>query len=353
MKRRALAVAALVALVVLLLFLLGRAGEEGERQAARTPARPAAPAAPGPPEPSAPAAPPAEGAAAQRSRPAAGLAHAPRPRAPGLERPARERPAPAAPREPPVPGARATAPSIAPSAGGAAGAPPPAAAGAQPPAGSGAAAPAPTLLAEAAPAPGGPASTVPPDLTGAIRGVLLDRSARPIPLASIVAVSADASDAEETLTDDDGFFLLPGLRPGRYAVFTGLGGPLASQVPIRSVDVAPSAVSRLDLRERERGVTVRVIPRDPAGRVAAIQAVLVAGVPPEPGTFGALLSAEAIYLPRPHSPRTIVADVPDGTYTLVILQSARDPIRAAWAPIQVSGGREVVLDVELGSEPRG
>jgi hypothetical protein len=126
-------------------------------------------------------------------------------------------------------------------------------------------------------------------------------------------------------------------------------------VPSRGTDVGPGAVTRLDLAEVARGTTVRVRPRDPSGRRAAAQAVLIAGPPRESGTFGSLLASEAIILPDPASDRTVLPRVPPGVYTLLLIQGVGEPVRAARDPVQVTAfGGELEVDVEVAAAaPRG
>ncbi|HEY6099048.1 MAG TPA: carboxypeptidase-like regulatory domain-containing protein, partial [Anaeromyxobacter sp.] len=281
--KRWIAVAVLVVAVVVIVVLSSR------RRAPAPPAGPparqaaaAAPAAPPPPAVEASPAAPAREAAPHATR-GPRLAEAP---APDRVR--------AAPASPPT---RAPARSIAP-APRAAAAPPvlpparraPVAASPSVPASP----PPPAETARPAPAAPPPAPIETPRertaLTGAVCGVLLDAHGEGIAGATMLAVSSDGVDAAETMTGDDGFFLLAGLRPGRYAIFSGLGTPIAARVASRGADVAPSAVTRVDLSEPGSGATVRVTPRDARGRPAAAQAVLLAGPPRQAGTFGSLLA---------------------------------------------------------------
>lgn len=339
--------AILVAAVAAILFHFLVLHEPG-RQADRS--RPAKEPVPQAPVTQSPAAPPA---AAETPPPREGPPAAARD---ALPAPA---PAPARPPAPTAGAARAEAaasgrsarsdPSLPPPSGGAISLPVPAPPAAPP------APPPPSAPQEPSPKGSRPRSHAErAGLTGAIRGSLLDRRGRSLASTSVVALSTDGLDAAETITDDEGSFLLAGLRPGRYAVFAGLDTGLSSRLGARAVQVRPAEVSRLDLRERPKGATVRVTARDAKGRLAAAQAVLVSGAPSEPGSFGSLLASDAIYLPLPQAPRTVLADVPEGVYTLVILQGPGQPIRAAWEPVRVTGDAEIVLEVELGSlDPRG
>ncbi|HET8539494.1 MAG TPA: carboxypeptidase-like regulatory domain-containing protein [Anaeromyxobacter sp.] len=193
-------------------------------------------------------------------------------------------------------------------------------------------------------------------LTGAIRGAVRDSRGEPIRGTTVLALSADGTDASETTTDDDGLFLLAGLRPGRYVVFSGLGTPIASRIGGRGAEVQGAAIARLDLVEPASGAVVRVSPRDARGRPADAQAVLVAGAPSATGAVASLLASDAIYLPELGSERTVLPRVPPGVYTLVVLQGAGVPARAARDPVRIADERELVVRIELAAlaaAPRG
>jgi hypothetical protein len=194
-----------------------------------------------------------------------------------------------------------------------------------------------------------------PRLTGAVTGTVRGSGGEAIPGTTILAVSADGEDAAETTTDDEGAFLVPGLRPGRYALFAGLGTAVASRVPGRGVEVGAAAVTRVDLLEPAEGTVIRVSPHDARGRPAEAQAVLVSGPPSATGTVGSLLASDAIYLPELGGERTLLPRVPPGVYTLVLLQGAGVPVRAARDAVRVSSERELVVRIEVASAaaPRG
>jgi hypothetical protein len=222
-----------------------------------------------------------------------------------------------------------------------------------------AAAPPPTAAAAPSPSPdpAAPPATSPavetastpldPHLSGAVSGAVRDAWGRAIAGATVLAVSADGADASETITDDDGFYLVAGLKPGRYAVFSGLGTPVASRVAGRGIDVSSGIVARLDLLEPGAGTTVRVTPRDSGGRLTKAQAILVSGAPSAAGAVGSLLASEAIYLPELGTARTVLLRVPPGVYTLVLLQGRDMPVRAARDPVRITGEREVDVSVEV------
>jgi hypothetical protein len=186
--------------------------------------------------------------------------------------------------------------------------------------------------------------------SGAIAGAVLDARGAPIAGATILALAPDATDGTETFTDDDGEFVLPGLSPGRYAVFTGLGTPLAPRLGGRGVKVRSTAVTRLELREPSDAAQVRVVATDAAGRPIDGEAILVRGLPPDAGDLGSVLASEVIYLPERRDGGSRLR-VPPGTYTVVVLQHAGAPARTARAPIQVTGAP---LDVKVEvSDPPG
>jgi hypothetical protein len=186
-----------------------------------------------------------------------------------------------------------------------------------------------------------------PGRSGAIAGLLVDAAGAPIPGATILALAPDGTDGTETFTDDDGEFVLPGLRPGRYAVFTGLGTPLATRIGGRSVKVRSTTVTRLDIREPRDAAPIRIAAVDADGRPVEGEAVLIAGPPGENGAFGSLLASDAIYLPELGSQRSDLR-VPPGTYTLVVLQGVGMPARAAREPVRVVSSAPLEVSVQLG-----
>ncbi|WP_248353356.1 carboxypeptidase-like regulatory domain-containing protein [Anaeromyxobacter oryzae] len=184
-------------------------------------------------------------------------------------------------------------------------------------------------------------------LPGALSGHLRDAQGRALASVTVLAVAADGSDAGETVTDDDGFFLISALHAGRYAVFAGLETALASRVPVRGAAVRSGTVSRIELAESARGAVVRVHAREADGRDAPAQAVLVAGAPGVPSSFGSLLASEAIYLPDLGDPRSVLPNVPAGVYTVVLLRHAGATPIAARDPVRVPGEGEIAIDVRI------
>jgi hypothetical protein len=200
--------------------------------------------------------------------------------------------------------------------------------------------PAPALAAAADDDEGGP--------SGAIAGILIDAQGQPLALTQVLAVAANGADAAETFTLDDGSFLLPGLRPGRYSVFPGLGTQLPARLGARGVTVKPSTVSRVAFAEPRPGGTVRVSSLDGEGRPTAAQAILIADAPRDAGGYGSLLAADAVYLPELGANRTVLRNVPPGTYRVVLLRSVNEPALAAPEPLRVTGGSEVGVTVRVG-----
>lgn len=188
-----------------------------------------------------------------------------------------------------------------------------------------------------------------PVRSGAIAGAVLDARGAPIAGATILALAPDATDGTETFTDDEGEFVLPGLSPRRYAVFAGLGTPLAPRLGSRGVQVRSTAVTRLDLREPTDAAQVRVVATDAAGRPVDGEAILVRGLPPDAGDLGSVLASDAIYLPERRDGGSRLR-VPPGTYTVVVLQHAGAPARTARAPIRVTGA-PLDVNVELSDAP--
>jgi len=183
-------------------------------------------------------------------------------------------------------------------------------------------------------------------LPGAITGTLRDAAGAPIADAAILSLAASGEDAVETRSDDDGFYLLPAVRPGRHLLFTGLGTRLASRVPARAVEVRVGAVVRVELREPAAGTTVTIVPLEADGRPAHAQVMLVAGAVPAKLSLAALLGADAIVLPDPAAP-TVLRHVPAGVYSVVVLPPGNAPPRAARAALTVSGEGVQRLELRL------
>jgi hypothetical protein len=207
-----------------------------------------------------------------------------------------------------------------------------------------------------APTPAEPAAapdevTPPRPLTGAIAGVLRDGTGRPVSGIGILAVAADGEDASESMTGDDGFYLVSLLRPGRYAVFVGLESAMASRFGARGADVAEGEVTRLDLSEPANGATIRVRAVAADGAMEPAQAILLSGPPAGQSATGRLLASESIRLPELGEPRLVLTHVPPGVYTVVLLRGAGHTPVAAGAPLRVGSEREIAIDVRLPVEP--
>jgi hypothetical protein len=203
-------------------------------------------------------------------------------------------------------------------------------------------------VATAPPRVAAPAAPL-PRLVGAISGLLRDAAGGSLNGVPVVAVSAGGDDAFETITDDEGFYLLAGMRAGRYLVFGGLGSVRAPRLPARAVEVQDGRVARADLRESGGGATVRARPLRADGRPLPGQVLLVAGVLPSPATFTALLGSDAIFLPEAGT-RDLLRHVPAGVYSVVVLQGPDAPPRVGEQPVAVRGDGEQVLEVRFASE---
>lgn len=200
------------------------------------------------------------------------------------------------------------------------------------------------------PAPAAPATAAAPAprLPGAVSGTLRDAGGATVAGVSVLAVSAAGDDAFETVTDDDGFYLLAAMPPGRYLLFTGLGQPGAPALPARAVEVRNGRVARVELRPPSGGATVRVRPLEGDGRPAPGQALLVAGPVPSPAPLQALLGSDAIFLPEAGG--GVLRHVPAGVYTLVLLQGAGRGARIARQPVVVRGSGDQSLEVRLADD---
>jgi hypothetical protein len=183
-------------------------------------------------------------------------------------------------------------------------------------------------------------------LPGALSGTLRDATGAPVSGASVLAVASGGADAFETITDDDGFYLLAAVRPGRYLLFADLDGRAAGRLPARSVEVPDGVVARVELRGASAGATVRVRALQADGRPAPGQAVLVTGPVAAPASLPGLLSSDVIFLPEPGAPN-LLRHVPAGVYTLVILQGAAAPPRVLRRPVTVSADAEQQIEVRL------
>jgi hypothetical protein len=200
----------------------------------------------------------------------------------------------------------------------------------------------PTSRAGAVPATGPAAQALP----GALSGTLRDATGAPVSGASVLAVASGGADAFETITDDDGFYLLAAVRPGRYLVFADLDGRVAGRLPARSVEVPDGVVARVELRGPSAGATVRVRALQADGRPAPGQAVLVTGPVVSPASLAGLMSSDSIFLPEPGAPG-LLRHVPAGVYTLLILQGEAAPPQVVRRPITVRADAEQQIEVRL------
>jgi hypothetical protein len=194
--------------------------------------------------------------------------------------------------------------------------------------------------------PADPPATVRTDLTGGVAGTLRDNKGAPIAGATVMALSADGTDAFETFSGDDGFFLMSAMKAGRYVLFPGLGTPLGARIGALNVEVVPGQVRRYDLVEPMAGSTVRVRPLGADGRPARAQVVLVKGAVPAPASLSSILANEAIYLPE-QGGANVLRRVPAGIYTMVVLQDRNTPPRVVREPVKVHGQGEVQVDVRV------
>jgi hypothetical protein len=187
--------------------------------------------------------------------------------------------------------------------------------------------------------------------SGAIAGILLDARGAPLAMVPVLAVAANGADAGETLSGDDGAFLIAGLRPGRYAVFPALGTPVAARLGGRGATVKSTHVTRLSFAEPRPGSTVRVTSLDAEGRQTEAQAILMAEPPLEGGQYGSLLAADALHVPEPGANRTVLRHVPPGTYRVVLLRGVHDPAVATPVAVQVAKGGDIDITVRVGAPP--
>jgi len=192
-----------------------------------------------------------------------------------------------------------------------------------------------------------PAQTLRTDLPGALAGLLLDARGGPIPGTTVVALSADGQEAFETVTGDDGSYLMAAMRPGRYVLFPGLGTPVSARVGAQAVEVQHGRVRRHDLVEPTAGSTVRVRPLRADGLPAVAQVVLVRGRVPSPASLPSILSGEAILLPEPGADGNVLRRVPAGVYTLVILQGEHAAPRVVRQQVTIRGEGEQQVDVRV------
>ncbi len=363
MRRNNKAVAVAVGVFVLACFLLYVGVFRGDRGAP-----PAAPAAR--PEAAAPTIPGTavtQGPSAPRGEP---RAKATKPGTPQASRAgAQPTSAPAVARSSAAPAKKAAAPAVTAAVKAAVVAPVPAAKEPE-------VAAAPTPTPEAAPSPGPAAAVAPAEAaaaapadatasgeaedeengpSGAIAGILLDGRGVPLATTSVLAVAANGADARETVTDDEGAFLLPGLRPGRYAVFPGFGTPLTSRLGVKGVTVKSRHVVEVSFSEARGSGAVRVTSVGDDGRPTDAQPILIADAPREAGGFGSLLAADALFLPEPGERRGLIRYVPPGTYRVVLLRGVNDPTLASPQSVRVVGDREVGVTVHVGGTavPRG
>ncbi len=202
------------------------------------------------------------------------------------------------------------------------------------------------LAAAIDPLPEPPAPAAGPRLPGAITGTMRDASGLPVAGASVLAVTAGGDDAIESASDDDGMYLLVGLKPGRYLLFAGLGGGSGVKLPARSVEVVSGGVARVNLREPAGGATIHVKVVGGSSADSGGQVLLVAGSSLPAASLQGLLASDAIYFPEPGSP-TVLRKVPAGVYTLVYLEGAGTPPRVARQRVMVRGDLEQQIELRL------
>jgi hypothetical protein len=205
----------------------------------------------------------------------------------------------------------------------------------------------PAVATASTPVPADPPANLRTDLTGGVAGTLLDEKGAPIAGANVVAVSTDGKDAFETISGDDGFYLMSAMKPGRYVLFPGLGTPVAARIGAPNVEVVHGQVRRYDLVEPVAGSTVRVRSVGANGLPASAQAVLVRGRVASPASLPALLAGEAIFLPEAGADASVLRRVPAGVYTLVLLQGRDAPPRVVREQVTVKGLGEIQVDVRV------
>lgn len=105
--------------------------------------------------------------------------------------------------------------------------------------------------------------------TGTRRGRVRDTSAVSVPSASVRVIEPAANQAIESVTDADGDFAFPLLRPGTYVVVTRADGFRETRA---SAHVTVAGVTAVELRLQPAGiaevVTVTAVPRWPPRRQA-------------------------------------------------------------------------------------
>ena len=198
----------------------------------------------------------------------------------------------------------------------------------------------------ASPGPGPSPAPAVSRLSGAVSGSVLDGAGAPVTGSPVLALSAAGDDAFESVTDDDGFFLLAGMRPGRYLLFVGLGSDGPAARPARAIDVPAGQVTRLVLEEPAAGATVRVRALAANGAPLKGQAVLVSGRVASPPSVAGLLGCDAMYLPEPGRP-DLLRHVPAGVYTLVLMQGGSTAPVVARQPVTVRGGGDQQVEVRF------
>jgi len=62
------------------------------------------------------------------------------------------------------------------------------------------------------------------DFRATLLGQVLDSQGAAIPKATVKATKTDTNVTNETITNDEGIYTLPGLNPGRYTVTITAGG---------------------------------------------------------------------------------------------------------------------------------
>ena len=75
--------------------------------------------------------------------------------------------------------------------------------------------------------------------TGEISGVVRDSQGGVLPGAVVIARHIETDTLIERVTDEDGYYLLPSLRVGRYAITTEMPRPQPPPLQVRRVLLSP------------------------------------------------------------------------------------------------------------------
>ncbi len=183
---------------------------------------------------------------------------------------------------------------------------------------------------------------------GSLSGHVVGAGGRPLAGTRVTAVSRSALDAADGRTDAQGRFRFGPLHPGHYGVLAVSPDPSAEPLGSLSVEIRDGEAAAADFKARSGGATVRVRILDGRGRAAHADALLVPGDVARPTSLSRLLESTAVYPAWSRGTLQIIASVPAGRHTLLVLRRSGETVWSETVDVPASG--EVTLEVRLPDE---